>query len=132
MAVTPGTSVSSTDVRKPTPVDTVRIGGSSAWTGINLQLADDEIILDNAADAKFPNPGADHHHIIYLKTVADSCEHRVAVTNETANYVVLSTPTALGVVQTGAITDLPFRYVKVKAVGGTVTLDVQSFPALVR
>jgi hypothetical protein len=130
MAVTAGTSVAATSVRKPTPVDTVRIGGSSACTGINLAVAADEIILDNAADAKFPNPGADHHHIIYLKTVASTCE--ISVSADNSSYVLLSTATALGVVQTGAITDLPFRYVKVKAVGGAVTLDVQSFPALVR
>lgn len=141
MSVTAGTSVSSTDVRKPTPVDTVRIGSSSACTGIVIP-AGEFIILDSAVDVSdtsgaspvsaFPYPGADHHHIIYLRTVADSCEIYVGATNVTANYVLLSTATAAGVVQTGAITDLPFRYVKVKAITTAVTLDVQSFPALVR
>ena len=136
MAVTAGTSVSSTDVRKPTPVDTVRIGSSSACTGISIP-ASEFIILDSGVDVSatagesaFPYPGADHHHIIYLKSVGASCEIYVSADN--SSYVLLSTATALGVVQTGAITDLPFRYVKVAAVTSTVTLDVQSFPALVR
>tara|TARA_R110000824_G_scaffold42980_6_gene125933 strand:- start:1351 stop:1743 length:393 start_codon:yes stop_codon:yes gene_type:complete len=130
MAVTAGTSKAATSVRKPTPVDTVRIGSSSACTGIILGAGNDEIILDSAADSKFPYPGADHHHIIYLKSVGASCE--ISVSADNSSYVLLSTATALGVVQTGAITDLPFRYVKVKAITSAVTLDVQSFPALVR
>ena len=138
MAVTAGTSKAATSVRKPTQVDTVRIGGSSACTGIVIPTGE-FIILDSAVDVSatagasaFPYPGADHHHIIYLRTVDDSCEIRVGATNVTANYVLLSTATAAGVVQTGAITDLPFRYVKVTAITSAVTLDVQSFPALVR
>ena len=129
MAVTAGTSVAATSLRKPTPVDTVRIGGSSCCTGIILEAAD-SIVLDNAADSNFPYPGADHHHIIYLKSVPASCVLSVSADN--SSYVALSTATAAGVVQTGAITDLPFRYVKVAAVTSTVTIDVQSFPALVR
>jgi hypothetical protein len=150
MAITAGTLVAATSGRKPAQAENLRIGNSSACKGIILE-ATNEIVLDFEGDASFvaavvdssgnvttpassnfPYAGADHHHIIYLKTVASSCEIRVAATNVTANYVLLSTATALGVVQTGDITDLPFRYVKVKAVGGTVTLDVQSFPALVR
>lgn len=129
MAVTAGTSVAATSLRKPTPVDTVRIGGSSCCTGIILEAAD-SIVLDNAADSNFPYPGADHHHIIYLKSVPASCV--ISVSADNSSYVALSTATAAGVVQTGAITDLPFRYVKVAAVTSTVTIDVQSFPALVR
>ena len=133
MAVTAGTSKAATSVRKPTQVDTVRIGGSSACTGIVLGAGNDEIILDSAADSNFPYPGADHHHIIYLKSVGASCEIYVSADN--SSYVLLSTATELGVVQTGAITDLPFRYVKVKVTGSltsAVDIDVQSFPALVR
>lgn len=151
MAITAGTLVAATSGRKPSQAENVRIGNSSACTGIILEDTD-EIVLDFEGDAsfvaavvdssgnvttpatsKFPYNGADHHHIIYLKTVASSCEIRVAATNVTANYVLQSPAiTAVGVVQTGAITDLPFRYVKVKAVGGDVEFDVQSFPALVR
>ena len=136
MAVTAGTSKAATSVRKPTPVDTVRIGGSSACTGISIP-AGEFIILDSGVDVSaaasasaFPYPGADHHHIIYLKSVPASCV--ISVSADNSSYVELSTATAAGVVQTGAITDLPFRYVKVAAVTSTVTLDVQSFPALVR
>ncbi len=130
MAVTAGTSKAATSVRKPTQVDTVRIGSSSCCTGISLGAGNDEIILDSAVDGNFPYAGADHHHIIYLKSVGASCE--ISVSADNSSYVLLSTATAAGVVQTGAITDLPFRYVKVKAITSAVTLDVQSFPALVR
>ena len=136
MAVTAGTSKAATSVRKPTPVDTVRIGGSSACTGISIP-AGEFIILDSAVDVSaaasasaFPYPGAEHHHIIYLNSVPASSVNSVSADN--SSYVALSTATAAGVVQTGAITDLPFRYVKVAAVTSTVTIDVQSFPALVR
>ena len=130
MAVTAGTSVNPTALRRPTKVDTVRIGSSSSCTGISLGAGNDEIILDSSVDGNFPYSGADHHHIIYLKSVGSSCEIYVSADN--SSYVLLSTATAAGVVQTGAITDLPFRYVKVKAITSAVTLDVQSFPALVR
>ena len=130
MAVTAGTSKAATSVRKPTQVDTVRIGSSSACTGIILGAAADEIILDSAADSNFPYPGAVHQHVLYLRAVASTCEVYVSVDN--SSYVLLSTVGSVGVVRTGTATELPYRYVKVKAVGGAVTLDVQSFPAVVR
>jgi len=133
MAVIAGTPVAATSVRKPTPVDTVRIGGSSACTGINLQVAADAIVLDNTADSKFPFPGADRHHIIYIKTVTSSVT--VAASADNSSYITIATVlTADGatVVRTGNVTELPYRYIKVTTVGGTATLDVQTFPALVR
>ena len=132
MAVVAGALKEKTGVIRPKQSENLRIGSSSNCTGIQLNAHNDEIILDSAADSNFPYPGADHHHIIYLKSVGASCEIYVSAENSGSSYVLLSTVTAAGVVQTGAITDLPFRYVKVKAITSAVTLDVQSFPALVR
>ena len=133
MGVTPGTSKAATSIRKPTPVDTIRIGGSSCCTGINLAVAADAIVLDNAADSNFPFPGADRHHIIYIKTVTSSVTVEASADN--SGYITIATVlTADGatVVRTGNVTELPYRYIRVTTVGGTATLDVQTFPALVR
>ena len=138
MAVTAGTSVAATSVRKPTPVDTIRIGSSSACTGISIPTGE-FIILDSAVDVSaaasasaFPYPGADHHHIIYLKSVGTSCTVEASADNST--YIAIATVVSgdgATIVRTGNATELPFRYIKVAATG-TVTLDVQTFPALVR
>lgn len=138
MAVIAGTSVAATSVRKPTTVDTVRIGGSSACTGISIPTTE-FIILDSGVDVSatgsvsaFPYPGADHHHIIYLKSVGTSCTVEASADN--SSYITIATVVAADgatIVRTGNVTELPFRYIKVAATG-TVTLDVQTFPALVR
>jgi len=133
MAVVTGTLVEGTSVQRPTPQGDLRLGNSSAVTGIQLNAAADSVILDSGEDSNFPYAGQDMQHVIYVRGVVSSCT--IAASLNKVNYFTIATVTAADgdtIVRTGNITELPYKYIKVTTNTGASVIDVHSFPALVR